>query len=136
IVVMTNLTERSWTDLFYVGDPGTVFSNVDGFADAGVNPQLTGLAFRIDSEGENRPLVFESMAADNVFQPGEEWRFVVQDYSSPWGPADAFFSVGFADASLNSVGQSAASIVHFVPEPSMTISALAACVAWVLRRQR
>lgn len=120
LVVITNRTNRSWTDLYYVGDPTTQFTNVDGFGDAGVNPQVNGLAFRIDSVGVNRPLVFESAIANNVFEPGEQWHFIVQDFSSPIGPADSFTSVGFADASVTLVETSAASIVHFVPEPATT----------------
>ena len=118
LVQITNLTGREWTDLYYVGDPSTVFSNVDGFGDAGVFPNLTGLAFRIDSMGLNRPLIFESVAANDVFEPGETWQFIVQDYMSSIGSPDSFFSIGFADASVAVIETSAASVVQFVPEPS------------------
>ncbi len=136
LVVVTNRTKRHWRDLYYVGDPSTSFSNVDGFGDAGVSPNLSGLAFRIDSVGDNRPLVFESLTPDNVFEPGEEWRFVVQDYASPLGPADSFFSVGFADASVTPFEVSAASIVQFVPEPAFALQLLAGVVALVVAQRR
>ena len=139
LVSMTNLTDRSWTDLFYVGDPSTTFTNVDGVGDAGVFPDLSGLAFRIDSVGLNRPLVFESIAANDIFEPGETWNFIVQDYASPIGPPDSFFSIGFADASTAVIETSAASIVHFpVPEPGCAALMMAAGLAGLLggRRKR
>ncbi|MEM8679921.1 MAG: hypothetical protein AAGF97_11255 [Planctomycetota bacterium] len=137
LVSMTNLTDRSWTDLFYVGDPSTMFSNVDGIGDAGVFPDLSGLAFRIDSVGVNRPLIFESIAANDIFEPGETWNFIVQDYVSPIGPPDSFFSVGFADASTAIIETSAASIVHFpVPEPGGTLSLLMAGLAGLIGGRR
>jgi len=125
LVVMTNLTDRALTDLFYVADvtPGagglgnTTFSNIDGLA--GQTPPLMPFAapaFRIDSIGANRPLIFESIAANNIFEPGETWHFIVQDYANDLGlAADAFFSVGFAAGSPG--GPSSASVVRFVPTP-------------------
>ena len=76
LVQITNLTGRDWTDLYYVGDPSTMFTNVDGFGNAGVFPDLRGLAFRIDSVGLNRPLIFESLASNDVFEAGETWQFI------------------------------------------------------------
>ena len=136
MVVVTNRTNRSWTDLYYVGDPATSFSNVDGFGIASGAPLFSGVAFRIDSVGFNRPLVAESMTADNVFEPGEEWRFVVQDYASPLGPPDSFFSVGFAGDSISPNHPSAASIVHFVPEPAIGLSSLLGALMLVCRNNR
>lgn len=120
LVVITNLTGRRLGDLFYVGDPSTVFTNVDGFGDQGVFPDLVGLAFRIDAAGVNRPLVFESIAADGIFDPGETWHFIVQDYFSPLGlPPDSFTSIGYADGSVAAVETSSASVVQFVPGPGV-----------------
>lgn len=139
LVTIVNTTGRFWRDLFYVGDPSTVFTNVDGVGDAGVFPDLNGLAFRIDSVGMNRPLIFESMTPDNVFEPGEAWQFIVQDYMSPIGPADSFFSIGFADASVAVVDTSAASIVQFIPIPEPAPIAMMFCslaAALVTRRRR
>lgn len=137
VVEIINFTGRSWTDLYYVGDSPTTFSNVDGIGDAGVFADVDGLAFRIDSVGINRPLIFESAAANDIFEPGEAWQFIVQDYSSPVGAADAFFSIGFADASLAVIDVSTASIVHFVvPEPvTGWMLALGFCLLMV-RRQK
>ena len=99
-------------------------NNIPNRLVAGVLPGVDGLAFRIDSIGINRPLIFESIAMNDIFEPGEIWQFVVQDYASPVGPPDAFPSIGFADASWAVLDTSTASIVHFVvPEP-MTASCL------------
>lgn len=141
LVLITNLTDRSLTDLFYVADAtlvgfgNTGFSNVDGLASQlTTDPPLAARAFRIDSEGINRPLVFESIAANNIFEPGETWHFIVQDYFNDLGIApDAFFSVGFGDGS--DVGGSSASIVQFIPSPGVaSMVGLAGLSA--LRRRR
>jgi len=74
-VEITNLTGKSWTDLWYVADPETTLTNHDGW----VNGQL---AFKIDAIGANTPLIFESMAFNGIFEPGEKWEFVIQDYTN------------------------------------------------------
>ena len=114
-IQMTNLTGKDWTKVYYVADPETSLSNWDelvgqvGFAGL-------GLAFKIDSFGANTPLVSESMVADNVFQAGETWEFVIQEYAnSLGGPPAAFNSLGVAGAS-SGFPPSTGSII--VPEPS------------------
>ena len=97
LVSIRNMTGSYWTDLWYVGDafgePGapqfeTTLTNHDGWVNG-------GLAFKIDNIGINRPLVFESMAPDLVFEPGEQWDFIIQDYWNVWGlPPSAFGSIG------------------------------------------
>ena len=135
LVEIVNLTDRFVENLFYVGDPDTLFTNVDGLADAGVIPDLTGLAFRIDSVGLNRPLIFESITPDGVFEPGEIWHFIVQDYFHPAGLApDAFFSIGMADASFTPGDISSASIVRMIPAPAS--SALFFSAMLLTRRRR
>jgi uncharacterized protein (TIGR03382 family) len=119
MVVLINDTDRDWSDLFYVADGNTRFSNFDGFAMSAGDP-LETLAFRIDNEGANRNLVFESMDNDGVLQAGETWRFIVQDYENDFGlSAAAFFSFGFAgDSTVTGDQLSSASIVQFpVPAP-------------------
>jgi hypothetical protein len=141
LVSITNLTNRFLTDLFYVGDVtagalgNTSFSNVDGIAGQTPPPMpLAGPAFRIDSVGANRPLIFESLAFDGIFAPGETWQFIVQDYRNDLGLApDAFFSVGFAGGSP--AGPSSASIVQFVPTPGAA-ALLALGGLCTLRRRR
>ncbi|MEL6797130.1 MAG: hypothetical protein AAFO89_09955 [Planctomycetota bacterium] len=130
LVQITNLTDRTLDNLFYVGDPETRFSNADGEGIGGGTPRLAGLAFRIDSVGANQNLIFESGAFNGLFEPGETWQFIVQDYENAAGVApDQFFSVGMAGDSLG-IGQSSASIVRMVPTPGsaalLTLGGLAA----------
>ena len=94
LIRMTNLNPFSFTDVHYVADPaalgaaGTTISNFDGLVNA-------GQAFRIDTIGVNRPLVNESMISNGVFQPGETWTFVIQDYQNGLGIGPAqFVSIG------------------------------------------
>ena len=135
LVVMTNLTGRFLSDLFYVGDPETRLSNVDGVGEGGGSPGISGLAFRIDSIGANRPLVFESLTPDGIFEPGETWQFIVQDYGNLLGLApDSFFSIGMAGDSTAIVQSSAASIVRMVPAPG-TLALLGGSLAFARRRR-
>ena len=103
-VRITNMTNRYFEDLYYVGDVHdygfeTTFTNVDELV-ADITPGNTwnapGLAFKIDAVGLNTPLVFESMSPDQIFEPGESWEFVIQEYSN---------SLGNSAAALGSVGQ-------------------------------
>ena len=134
IVQMTNLNPFTFFDLHYVADPntpgaiGTSISNEDGLVNA-------GQAFRIDQVGVNRPLISESILADGLFQPGETWRFIVQDYVNTGGiPAHAFLSIGVGAASPG--GPSSGSIIALLPEPGSLGLAGIAGVALVARRQR
>ena len=138
VVEITNMTGIPWRELFYVGDIETTFSNVDGIASTDEAPppgSLATFAFRIDSDGMNKPLFFESMTSDGIFEPGETWLFIVQDFVNTLGndPAD-FSSLDFSGGSVGN--SSAASIVQFmVPTPgSSALLALTGLAA--LRRRR
>ncbi len=138
LVVMTNLSGQDWTDLFYVADPETRFSNVDGFATTDPVPTAGSVfteAFRIDAVGGNRPLVFESMTADGVFEAGETWQFIVQDFGnlSGFGPSD-FSSLDFSGGSTTNF--SAASIVAFQPIPAPGAAALFGLAGLTAARRR
>jgi len=117
LVEMTNLSGRYWDNLFYVADLDTAISNVDGLADSVLAPGAVGESFRIDALGSNRNLVFESIAADGIFEPGEIWAFIIQDYGNAAGLPPSFGSLDFAGGS--SFGpDSTGSIVQFVvPAP-------------------
>ena len=99
LVSMTNLSSQDWINLYYVADPETSISNFDGWiGNAGLNDEEE--AFRIDWLGMNQPLVFESMTVDNVFEIGETWDFIIQDYQNALGgPPTPFDSLGIASMS-------------------------------------
>ena len=117
LVVMTNLTGIDWRQVWYVADPdplGTTISNVDGTVNA-------GQAFLIDSIGLNRPLVLETMTPDGVFEAGETWEFIIDDYVSSFGgPASDFLSVGLVGfpSSGDPLFSTGSIIAIPVPEPA------------------
>lgn len=118
-VIITNITGIPFTDMHYVADPTTTFSNFDGF----INGQR---AMRIDSLGSNTPLKIESMTADNIFEPAEVWTFIIDDWASSTGgtPSD-FASIGVP--SITTPSLSTGSIVGIpVPEPATGALAAAA----------
>lgn len=88
VVGIVNATGIAWTSVWYVADLSTTLTNDDGWIN-------NGLAFQIDSFGLNTPLIWESIAFDGVFQPGEVWEFVIQDYVN---------GAGLAPSVLSSVG--------------------------------
>ena len=97
-----------------MADYDTTLSNEDGKVLGAVS------AFRIDAEGSNKPLIITPASADGIFDPGETWDFIIQDYANTFHPGDptsaAFLnSVGLPSAGLGSTG----SIVGLpVPEPA------------------
>lgn len=147
LVVMTNLTTTAWSDVWYVADPfldtgapGTSISNYDGVVD-GISPvPRPGFAFKIDTLGVNRPLVFESIAADGIFSAGETWHFIIDDYFNTAGlPPSLFDSIGVASLSTGGPPSSGSIIAVPVPEPSaITLCVLGgvAILAYRWRRGR
>ena len=145
LVTMTNLTGQVWDEVWYVGDaqrladgtivPETMLTNDDGWVNG-------GLAFKIDSVGLNKPLVFESMIANDIFEPGETWQFLVQNYSNINGllPSD-FFSwlppvMGLVGVDSGFDPISSASIIA-IPEPAtMTLLVIGGIGVLVRRRKR
>lgn len=83
-VEIVNLSLVSYENVWYVGDPGTFFTNVDfTLSGDGGGPVP---AFRIDRAlsdpgGTHHPLISEDMTQDGVFEPGETWLFIIQDYA-------------------------------------------------------
>jgi hypothetical protein len=76
-----------------------------------------GLAFKIDNIGLNTPLVYESIAADNLFEPGEAWGFVIQDYINVFGLLpSAMGSPGVGTLSMGDPQLSSGSIIA-IPAP-------------------
>ena len=118
VVRILNLTNIVWRDLWYVADPGTTISNVDG--------TVNGMrAFRIDSVGGNRPLITETMQFDGDFQPNEIWQFVIDAYNFPLGQTpDRLGSIGVPSSVPFGPDLSTGSIIAIVPEPASCALAL------------
>jgi len=87
-VAIVNLTPEDWDEVWYVVDDETTISNYDGF----VNGKQ---AFKIDSVGVNTPLVVETATPDGIFESGEIWEFIIDDYVNGLGIAAPFIdSIG------------------------------------------
>lgn len=136
VVEITNMNFNTSVDgVWYIADQSTTLSNYDGW----INGRL---AFKIDSVGVNKPLIYESIATDGIFQPYEKWHFIIQDYWNQWAlPASNISSIGinsqpdFPGAPFTSSGS------IYVPEPAMgallgigAVSVLAR--RWSRRRRR
>jgi hypothetical protein len=135
MVVMTNLSPIRWQNLHYVADIDTFITNYDGWI-GDIPGAVMGEAFKIDYPGINRPLVFESIAADQIFEPGETWQFIIQDFSNALGgPPAPFDSIGIAGSSVGFPPSTGSIIAQVVPGagtlPLLAIGGIAA-----LRRRR
>ena len=136
LIIMTNTTGRDLENLFYVADPKTNITNVDGFAISATDASgIATQAFRIDQQGLHRALIAETILADGIFQAGETWEFVLQDYTNTDGIGPgAFGSLDFAGSSAADV-LSSGSILVAVPAPgAAALAGLAGLAA--LRRRR
>ena len=119
LVVMTNLSGLHWYDVTYVSDPETTITNDDLEL---VNSEQS---FLIDYIGNNIPLISESLNPDAVFEPGETWEFVIQDYVNTFGLAPSAFSSWDSINFLGQIGSqsggdtvSTGSIIANIPEPT------------------
>lgn len=136
LVVITNLSNIAYTNLYYVADGGVGVGNYDGLAEDLAQPGFTN-AFRIDgtvTPGVNNPLIAETGTIDEILQPGETWEFTITNFSLSVAPS--FNSAGRFAASSTLVATSNSSILATpVPEPaSLAMMALGAVVAGFRRR--
>ncbi len=119
LVSITNESSKYWGNLFYVADPGTSITNYDGRI--GNTSDDWELAFSIDHYGVNTPLVNESIFSNLIFEPGETWDFILQDFSA-LGLPGALGSLGIAGNSTGPGSISTGSIIALelnpVPIPS------------------
>ncbi len=133
VVQIINVGRVAYDELYYVADPETQLTNVDGLVGVAGDEIMTP-AFRIDHDGVNQPLQFESMAWDNVFEPGEVWNFIIQDYTNALqGPPLALNSIGVAGQS-GGVPPSTGSII--TPEPATLALVGLGLAALAARRRR
>jgi hypothetical protein len=131
VVQMTNLSSYSYVDLYFVADVGITIGNADGNVIDVVNaPGVISDAFKIDGTvtvtGINDNLLGESGGIDEVFAPGETWRFIVTNVIFPASvpPTLVFDSVGGFAGSSAGYPPSTASILATqlpIPEPATAL---------------
>jgi hypothetical protein len=139
-VHMTNMSGRAWRDLFFVADAGATIGNADGQVEDFTNAEgLFADAFHIDASGVNANLLHESIAADGIFQPGEEWEFAVTNFGTGANsiPPTLVTPEIFAGSSPLGTTPGNASIlaVPAVPEPA-TLGGIALFAMSLLMRRR
>ncbi len=142
MIRMVNLTGIDWKEVWYVADEDTYHSNYDGWVGDLFTPVM-GTAFRIDRLandplGVHHPLFAESMTPDGIFEAGEMWEFVIQDYSNALGiPASALGSIGVPSPSgIAGFTDSSGSIIAVpVPEPT-TITLIGMGALALIRKRR
>jgi len=139
VIRMSNNTGIAWKEVWYVADEETYHSNFDGWV--GETSALMTTAFRIDSKvsdpgGVHHPLIGESMTPDDIFEPGEWWQFVIQDYSNTLGLlASDLGSIGVPSLNPGVNDLSSGSIIAVpVPEPATML--LLGLGGVLLRRKR
>jgi len=132
IVRIQNVCSVKRCDLYYVADEETTLTNLDGMiGNCGLNDFEE--AFQIDHVGINQPLISESMAWDNCFEPGEIWEFIIQDYQN---------TKGLTPVQLGSLGIAGVSFCDFcssgsiIPEPAtLALLGLGASLGPIRRRR-
>jgi hypothetical protein len=125
-VWITNKTERSWWDLYYVAEPETSLTNYDQ------NLLNDSRAFRIDNLGLNTPLISESLSSNLIFEPDEVWKFVIRGYVNSWlEPASWIGNPGVPGPS----GYASSGSIIATPEPA-TLALLGLGGLMMFRRRK
>ena len=142
VVRMTNLTGIDWAEVWYVADfDETTHSNYDGWV-VGAAGTPTATAFRIDRKandplGIHHPLIGESMTPDGIFEAGELWQFVIQDYINALGkPASALGSIGVPSVPFVTPPDPSSGSIIAVPVPEPVTMILLGLGASALIRKR
>lgn len=145
IVDIRNLSGIAWKEVWYVADQETNITNFDGEANDILSPSIHE-AFRIDylisdPGGSHHPLLSESMTADGIWEPGESWQFVLQDYTNTLGlPPSAITSIGVGTASgtpaTGIIDSSGSIIAVAIPEPTTFALFSVSILAGGLRSRR
>jgi hypothetical protein len=146
VVQMTNTSPYSYVDLFFVADQGINIGNADGnIADLIGAPGVIADAFKIDGTvtvtGINDALQQESGTVNEIFEPGETWRFLVTNVVFPANipPILTFDSVGGFAGSSAGTPPSTASILGTqlpIPEPSSALLIGFGLVGLALQQRR
>jgi hypothetical protein len=146
-IQIINVSGIAWQNLFFNGNLGSFVGNADGSIIDIVNaPGVTTDAFRIDGTvtlGVNNNLLNESGPVDEILDPGESWRFHVDNFRGGVGVpvlTPFFRSPGLfaGSAPLNAALPDSASILAqpVIPEPSLVTALGAIAGAMLLRRPR
>jgi hypothetical protein len=135
-VQITNTSGIAWQDMHFVANPGYSVGNSDGMAVNFANAAVPVDAFRIDNLGANNSLV-ENFAPDNIFAPGETWRFLVSNFMHSSGVIlpPYFITPGLFAGTGPSTIDTASILANPVPEPT-ALGVLAVAGAGVLMRRR
>ena len=144
VVQMTNLSSIPYMDLFFVADDGILIGNADGTVQDLIGaPGVSADAFRIDGTvtvtGINDNLFGESGIVNEIFEPGETWRFMVTNVVFPASvpPTLIFDSVGgFAGSSIGFPPSTASILGTPIPEPSTALLVGLGLVGLVQLRRR
>ena len=103
---------------------------------------MMGTAFRIDDVildpgGIHWPLIAEiGGIIDGLWQPGETWEFVIQDYVNALGkPASLLGSIGVASMSAPFTADASSGSIIAIPEPA-TMAILGVGCALIKRRKK
>jgi len=109
-ITITNLNATDFVAVWYVANAQTNVSNLDG--------AVNGFpAFRIDQVGVNKPLISESLIADGIFNAGETWVVLLQDFTNNAGfGGNRFDAPGVPSAGIGD-GSSGSIIAIAAPEP-------------------
>ncbi len=84
-------------------------------------------------------MVSESGGVNDIFESGETWQFIIQDYSNLNDTSAAIFvspGVGSPSSLGLEGGHSSGSIIAFIPEPSTALLLALGLVALAMRRRK